>query len=48
MYQTLAILALFIVVYSSVAGRIERSWLSGPIGLHIRQSPNQRKVRLRL
>jgi NhaP-type Na+/H+ or K+/H+ antiporter len=30
-YQTLAILALFILVYSSVAGRIERSWLSGPI-----------------
>jgi NhaP-type Na+/H+ or K+/H+ antiporter len=31
MYQTLAILALFILVYSSVAGRIERSWISGPI-----------------
>ena len=31
MYQTLAILALFALVYSSVAGRIERSWISGPI-----------------
>jgi NhaP-type Na+/H+ or K+/H+ antiporter len=31
MYQNLAILTLFILVYSSVAGRIERSWLSGPI-----------------
>ncbi|MGD9086424.1 MAG: hypothetical protein PVJ41_15695, partial [Desulfobacterales bacterium] len=31
MYQTLAILALFILIYSSIAGRIERSWISGPI-----------------
>ncbi|MGD9059958.1 MAG: cation:proton antiporter [Desulfobacterales bacterium] len=31
MYQTLAILALFILVYSSIAGRIERSRISGPI-----------------
>ena len=31
MYQDLAILALFILVYSSVAGRVERTWLSGPI-----------------
>ena len=31
MYQNIAILALFILVYSSVAGRVERSWLSGPI-----------------
>jgi NhaP-type Na+/H+ or K+/H+ antiporter len=31
MYQTLAILALFVLVYSSVAGRIEHSWISGPI-----------------
>jgi len=31
MYQNLTILALFVVVYSSVAGRIERSWISGPI-----------------
>jgi NhaP-type Na+/H+ or K+/H+ antiporter len=31
MYQTIALLALFALVYSSVAGRIERSWISGPI-----------------
>ncbi|MGD8755412.1 MAG: hypothetical protein PVF98_07085, partial [Desulfobacterales bacterium] len=31
MYQTLAILALFTLVYSSIAGRVERSWISGPI-----------------
>jgi NhaP-type Na+/H+ or K+/H+ antiporter len=31
LYQDLAILALFILVYSSVAGRIERTWVSGPI-----------------
>lgn len=31
MYQDLAILALFILVYSSVAGRVERTWVSGPI-----------------
>ncbi|MGD9050598.1 MAG: hypothetical protein PVG17_02045 [Desulfobacterales bacterium] len=31
MYQTLAILALFVLIYSSVAGRVERSWISGPI-----------------
>lgn len=31
MYQDIAILALFILVYSSVAGRVERTWLSGPI-----------------
>lgn len=31
MYQNLTILALFILTYSSVAGRIERSWISGPI-----------------
>jgi len=30
-YQDLAILALFILVYSSVAGRVERTWVSGPI-----------------
>jgi NhaP-type Na+/H+ or K+/H+ antiporter len=30
-YQTLAILALFVLIYSSIAGRIERSWISGPI-----------------
>jgi NhaP-type Na+/H+ or K+/H+ antiporter len=30
-YLDLAILALFILVYSSVAGRVERTWVSGPI-----------------
>ena len=31
MYQDLAILALFILGYSLVAGRLERTWVSGPI-----------------
>jgi NhaP-type Na+/H+ or K+/H+ antiporter len=31
LYQDLAILALFILVYSSVAGKVERTWVSGPI-----------------
>ena len=31
MYETLALLALFVLVYSSVAGAIERTWISGPI-----------------
>ena len=31
MYQVLAILALFTLAYSSVAGRIERTWISGPM-----------------
>jgi len=31
MYETLAILAIFTFVYSIIGGRIERSWLSGPI-----------------
>lgn len=31
MYENLAVLAVFAFVYSAVAGRIERSWLSGPI-----------------
>ena len=31
MYQDLAILALFILLYSSVAGKVERTWVSGPI-----------------
>ncbi len=31
MYQNAAILAGFLLIYSAVAGRIERSWLSGPI-----------------
>ncbi len=31
MYNNLAILGIFAFLYSAVAGRIERSWLSGPI-----------------
>jgi NhaP-type Na+/H+ and K+/H+ antiporter len=31
MYQNAAILAVFLLIYSAPAGRIERSWLSGPI-----------------
>ena len=31
MYETLALIALFILVYSSVAGAVERTWISGPI-----------------
>ena len=31
MYETLAVLALFVLVYSSVAGAVERTWISGPI-----------------
>jgi sodium/hydrogen antiporter len=31
MYQNAAILAAFLLIYSAVAGRAERSWLSGPI-----------------
>ena len=31
MYQNAALLALFLLVYSAVAGRVERSWVSGPI-----------------
>lgn len=31
MYENLAVLAIFAFLYSAVAGRIERSWLSGPI-----------------
>ena len=31
MYQDLALLAIFVLVYSSVAGAVERSWVSGPI-----------------
>ena len=31
MYQNAAILAAFLLVYSTVAGRVERSWVSGPI-----------------
>jgi hypothetical protein len=31
MYQNAAMLATFLLIYSTVAGRIERSWISGPI-----------------
>jgi NhaP-type Na+/H+ or K+/H+ antiporter len=31
MYETLAVVALFVLVYSSVAGAVERTWISGPI-----------------
>jgi hypothetical protein len=31
MYETLAILATFALVYGAVAGGVERTWLSGPI-----------------
>jgi NhaP-type Na+/H+ or K+/H+ antiporter len=31
MYLNAAILAAFLLVYSAVAGRVERSWISGPI-----------------
>jgi NhaP-type Na+/H+ or K+/H+ antiporter len=31
MYQNGAILALFVLGYSAIAGRVERSWISGPI-----------------
>ena len=31
MYEDLALLAAFVLIYSSVAGAIERSWVSGPI-----------------
>jgi len=31
MYENLALLAAFILVYSAVAGAVERTWISGPI-----------------
>jgi len=31
LYETLALLAIFVLVYSSIAGAVERSWISGPI-----------------
>jgi sodium/hydrogen antiporter len=31
MYETAAILAAVVLVYSMIAGRVSRSWLSGPI-----------------
>lgn len=31
MYETLALLAVFVLIYSSIVGAVERSWISGPI-----------------
>jgi sodium/hydrogen antiporter len=31
MYQNAAMLAASLLIYSAVAGRVERSWISGPI-----------------
>jgi sodium/hydrogen antiporter len=31
MYQNAALLAMFLLIYSAIAGRVERSWISGPI-----------------
>ena len=31
MYQNAAMMAVFLLIYSAIAGRIERSWISGPI-----------------
>ncbi len=31
MYQNAAVLAAFLLIYSAVAGRVERSWISGPM-----------------
>jgi NhaP-type Na+/H+ or K+/H+ antiporter len=31
MYETLALLTVFVLIYSAVAGAVERSWISGPI-----------------
>jgi NhaP-type Na+/H+ or K+/H+ antiporter len=31
MYQNAAVLAVFLLLYSAIAGRVERSWISGPI-----------------
>ncbi len=31
MYQNAAVLAIFLLLYSAIAGRVERSWISGPI-----------------
>jgi sodium/hydrogen antiporter len=31
MYQNAAVLAAFLLIYSAMAGRVERSWISGPI-----------------
>src|ERR1700730_1512620 len=31
MYENAAMLAVFLLIYSAIAGRVERSWISGPI-----------------
>ena len=31
MYETMALLAIFALFYSTIAGAVERAWLSGPI-----------------
>ena len=31
MYESLALLAIFVLIYSSVAGGVERTWISGPM-----------------
>ena len=31
MYQDLMLLAAFVLVYSAIAGRVERTWISGPM-----------------
>jgi NhaP-type Na+/H+ and K+/H+ antiporter len=31
MYQNAAVLAAFLLIYSAIAGRVERSWISGPV-----------------
>jgi len=31
MYETLTVLAVFVLLYSTIAGAVERSWISGPI-----------------
>ena len=31
MYESLALLAAFVVLYSTIAGGVERTWISGPI-----------------
>ena len=31
MYENLALLAIFVLIYSTIAGAIERTWISGPI-----------------
>jgi hypothetical protein len=31
--QTLALLVLFVLVHCAIAGRVERTWVSGPIAM---------------